>query len=73
MLYSLFHDTALGGGSDGIYVQVRPELILWGFKPVDLENPTEFYYFVLIMLIAVFSQSSVARAFGPCPGRHQGQ
>ena len=54
MLYSLFHDTKLGGGSDGVYIQVRPELTLWGFKPLDLENPTQFYYFVLIMLIAVY-------------------
>jgi branched-chain amino acid transport system permease protein len=55
MLYSLFHDTALGGGSDGIYIQVRPELIIGNHKPIDLENPAHFYYFVLILLVAVYA------------------
>jgi branched-chain amino acid transport system permease protein len=54
MLYSLFHDTALGGGSDGIYIQVRPELIIGNYKPIDLENPVHFYYFVFIALVAVY-------------------
>ena len=33
MLYAIFHDTKLGGGSDGIYINVRPELTVAGFKP----------------------------------------
>ncbi len=32
MLYAIFHDTKLGGGSDGIYITVRPEMIIAGFK-----------------------------------------
>ena len=55
MLYSVFHDTKLGGGSDGIYIYVRPELTIAGFKPLDLENPVQFYYFVLILLVAVYA------------------
>jgi hypothetical protein len=39
MLYSVFHDTKLGGGSDGIYISIRPELTVAGTKPLDLENP----------------------------------
>ncbi|MGE5852998.1 MAG: branched-chain amino acid ABC transporter permease [Deltaproteobacteria bacterium] len=54
MLYSVFHDTPLGGGSDGIYIYVRPELTIAGFKPLDLESPLQFYYFVLILLIVVY-------------------
>jgi branched-chain amino acid transport system permease protein len=54
MLYSVFHDTQLGGGSDGIYIYVRPELTIAGFKPLDLESPLQFYYFVLILLILVY-------------------
>src|SRR5262249_10203525 len=38
MLYSLFHDTKLGGGSDGIYIYIRPELVVAGTKLLDLEN-----------------------------------
>jgi branched-chain amino acid transport system permease protein len=54
MLYSVFHDTKLGGGSDGIYIYVRPDLAISGIKPVDLENPVHFYYFVLAVMIAVY-------------------
>ena len=55
MLYSVFHDTKLGGGSDGIYIYVRPELTIAGFKPLDLENPVQFYYFALILLVFVYA------------------
>jgi branched-chain amino acid transport system permease protein len=54
MLYAIFHDTQLGGGSDGIYITVRPELKVAGMKPLDLENPLQFYYFVLVFLIGVY-------------------
>ncbi len=55
MLYSLLHDTKLGGGSDGVYINVRPELTLAGFKPLDLESPAQFFYLVLLMLIAIYA------------------
>ena len=54
MLYSVFHDTKIGGGSDGIYIYVRPELSIAGWKPLDLENPVHFYYFVLGLMLGVF-------------------
>ena len=54
MLYAIFHDTELGGGSDGIYITVRPDLSVAGVKPFDLENPVQFYYFVLVFLIGVY-------------------
>jgi branched-chain amino acid transport system permease protein len=54
MLYSILHDTKLGGGSDGIYIAVRPEISVAGVKPLDLENPVQFYYFVLVFLIGVY-------------------
>jgi branched-chain amino acid transport system permease protein len=54
MLYAIFHDTKLGGGSDGIYITVRPELNIAGMRPLDLEDPLQFYYFVLIFLIGVY-------------------
>jgi branched-chain amino acid transport system permease protein len=55
MLYSVFHDTGLGGGSDGIYIYTRPELSMAGVKFVDLENPVHFYYLVLVIMIAVYA------------------
>ena len=54
MLYSIFHDTKLGGGSDGIYIYVRPELSVAGIKPLDLESPVQFYYLALIFLVVAY-------------------
>lgn len=54
MIYAVFHDTKIAGGSDGIYITVRPELDIAGFQPLNLENPSEFYYLVLILLVLVF-------------------
>jgi len=55
MLYSLFHDTKLGGGSDGIYINIRPELTVGSIKPLDLENPVQFYYLVLMFMLGVYA------------------
>jgi branched-chain amino acid transport system permease protein len=55
MIYSVFHDTKIGGGSDGIYIHVRPELALAGIKPLNLESPVEFYYFVLLIMVGVYA------------------
>jgi branched-chain amino acid transport system permease protein len=55
MLYSIFHDTNLGGGSDGIYIYVRPELAVAGIRPFNLESPVQFYYFVLLMMVGVYA------------------
>ncbi|HEY7162997.1 MAG TPA: branched-chain amino acid ABC transporter permease [Candidatus Binatia bacterium] len=54
MLYSVFHDTPLAGGSDGIYIYNRPELTVAGFKLIDLESPIRFYYFVFVLLVCVY-------------------
>jgi len=47
MAYFVFHDTKLGGGSDGIYLYTRPLLEVAGTKWLDLENRRTFYYLVL--------------------------
>jgi branched-chain amino acid transport system permease protein len=54
MLYYLCHDTKLAGGSDGLYLYVKPELKLAGFKPFNLENPLHFYYVVFVLMIAIY-------------------
>ena len=43
MVYYFFHDTKIGGGSDGIYINARPESAVPG---LDLANDLHFYYFV---------------------------
>jgi branched-chain amino acid transport system permease protein len=45
MAYFVFHDSRLGGGSDGIYLNVRPTL---GF--IDLQSRLQLFYAVLAAL-----------------------
>jgi branched-chain amino acid transport system permease protein len=44
------HDTALGGGTDGIYLMSKPVVGAW----LDLDNGTVLYGFTLATLILVF-------------------
>ncbi|NDF50118.1 MAG: branched-chain amino acid ABC transporter permease [Betaproteobacteria bacterium] len=50
MAYYVVHDTALGGGTDGIYLYIKPIL-----GPLDLERPLILYFVTLSSLIAVFA------------------
>src|SRR6187455_776998 len=54
MFYFVFHDTKIGGGSDGRYVNVRPDASILGFTPIDLDKPVQLYYGVLVLLVLVF-------------------
>ncbi len=55
LAFFVFHDTPLGGGSDGIYLNVKPSAEIAGWVPFDLDNQTHLYYFILAMLIAVYA------------------
>jgi len=50
MAYYIVHDTPLGGGTDGIYLNVKPVLGSW----LDLSGSGAIYYFTLACLVAVF-------------------
>jgi len=50
MAYYVVHDTPLGGGTDGIYLNVKPSL--GGL--IDLDKPVVFYAFTLATLVLVF-------------------
>ncbi len=54
MVYFVFHDTALCGGSDGIYLNFKPEAKIAGYALFDLGDIRHFYYFVLALLILVY-------------------
>jgi branched-chain amino acid transport system permease protein len=54
MLFFVFHDTKLGGGSDGIYIYNKPELKIGDFALANLDKIEHFYYLVLILMLAVF-------------------
>jgi len=51
MLFYLFHDTKIGGGSDGMYIYFKPEVILGSTTLIDLENSWTFYYVVFGLLL----------------------
>ena len=55
MVFFLFFDNKELGGSDGLYVNFRPDATLFGWAGIDLENKTTFYYFTLAMLVAVYA------------------
>jgi branched-chain amino acid transport system permease protein len=54
MAYYVVHDTPLGGGTDGIYLNVKPSLSVGGQVLVDLDSPRGFYLLTLALLLAVF-------------------
>ena len=54
MFYFVFHDTKVGGGSDGRYVNVKPDASIAGFTPFDLDKPVHVFYVVLVVLVLVF-------------------
>jgi branched-chain amino acid transport system permease protein len=51
MAYYVVHDTPLGGGTDGIYLYVKPVV----GKLLDLDRPLVLYGFTLGCLIATFA------------------
>ena len=54
MAYFVFHDTPLGGGSDGVYVDTRPTAAIGSWVPFDLDNELHMFYFVLVMMLLVY-------------------
>ena len=54
MGYYIFHDTKIGGGSDGVYLDMRPEASIFGWVPFDLLDTHHLYFFVLVMMVLVY-------------------
>jgi len=54
MAYFVFHDTKVGGGSDGIFLSVKPMLRVAGTTLVDLGARLQLYYAVLAALAATY-------------------
>jgi branched-chain amino acid transport system permease protein len=56
MAFFVFHDTALGGGSDGIYLYVRPAL-----GALDMESGRARFYFALGALAFTYGLLALVR------------
>ena len=54
MAYYVFHDTDVGGGSDGVYLYFRPQIAIGETTLFDLASPIIFYFFVLVSLVLTF-------------------
>lgn len=57
MAYFVFHDTRLAGGSDGIFLNVRPVLGGW----LDLDDKKHLFYFVLACLVFTYCLLALVR------------
>jgi branched-chain amino acid transport system permease protein len=51
LVFFVFHDTRIAGGSDGAYVYFKPDFALFGWRWIDLDQARQFYWFVLAGLV----------------------
>jgi branched-chain amino acid transport system permease protein len=54
MVFSVFYDTNIAKGSDGAYVNVKPDLIIGGLTLLDFDNRRRFFYVCLVGLAAIY-------------------
>ena len=54
MLFHLFHDTKIAGGSDGMFLDARPVLDIFGMQLLDLQDRPTLYWTALGALVATF-------------------
>jgi branched-chain amino acid transport system permease protein len=68
MAFFVFHDTPVGRGTDGIYLNLRPALNVGGSALIDLDNSKHMYFFALgalaltYAMLALIQRSRFGRA-----------
>jgi branched-chain amino acid transport system permease protein len=58
MIFFVFFDNKALGGSDGLYINFKPAIALFGWTPFawwDLDNKHTLYYFTLAVLLVVYA------------------
>ena len=53
MLFYLFHDSGIAGGSDGAFINARPEILIAGRQWLNLDKPLVFYCVMLVLTAGV--------------------
>ena len=53
MLFYLFHDTKIAGGSDGAFIYFKPQASAFGVNLINLDKAPVFYWLVLAITAAV--------------------
>lgn len=61
MAYFIFHDTHIGGGSDGMFLTFRPMLAIGTSTLIDLELPLHRYYLAAAALAGTYGLLTVLR------------
>ena len=54
MVYYLFFDNKVLGGSDGLYINLKPTMALGSFVLLDLDNKRSLFYLVLALTALVY-------------------
>ena len=54
MVYYLFFDNKILGGSDGLYINFKPSATIFGWIPFDLDSKRTLYYFTLAALLVTY-------------------
>ena len=52
MLFFLFHDTKIAGGSDGAFINTKPDVMIGSATLLNLDKPLIFYFTVLAFTVA---------------------
>lgn len=55
MVFYLFFDNKVLGGSDGLYINFKPSAAIFGWVPFDLDSKLTLYYFTLAALLMVYA------------------
>ena len=55
MLFFLFHDTKLAGGSDGAFINYKPDVMIGGMTLLNLDKPLIYYLTVLAFTVATIA------------------
>lgn len=55
MVFYLFFDNKVLGGSDGLFINFKPSAAVFDLTLFDLEHKTTFYYFTLSAMLAVYA------------------
>ncbi|MBI5255616.1 MAG: branched-chain amino acid ABC transporter permease [Burkholderiales bacterium] len=61
MAYFVFHDTAFGGGTDGIYLNLRPVLALGERVLLDADDKRTMYWLACGVLVATYGLLALIR------------
>ena len=55
MVFFLFFDNKALGGSDGLYINFKPDTSVFGWVPFDLDSKRTLYYFTLGAMLLVYA------------------